>query len=79
MHIAAAIAIKEKLQPKLQHIRQVLAEKQAEFKDIIKIGRTHLQDAVPISLGQEFSGYVANLKILKRHSHKPYRNYINWL
>ena len=62
MHIAAAIAIKEKLQPKLQQLRQALAKKQAEFKDIIKIGRTHLQDAVPISLGQEFSGYVAQLE-----------------
>lgn len=61
MHIAAAIAFKEKLLPAVQMLRDGLAEKMNAFKDIVKIGRTHLQDAVPLTLGQEFSGYVAQL------------------
>lgn len=61
MHIAAAIAFKQKLIPTVQNLRNVFAAKMAEFKDVVKIGRTHLQDAVPITLGQEFSGYVAQL------------------
>ncbi|MGL5741873.1 MAG: class II fumarate hydratase [Legionella sp.] len=61
MHIAAAIAFNEKLIPAVTSLRNALAVKMAAFKDIVKIGRTHLQDAVPITLGQEFSGYVAQL------------------
>jgi fumarate hydratase, class II len=61
MHIAAAIAIQQKLLPALQDLRSAFAHKMNEFKDIVKIGRTHLQDAVPLTLGQEFSGYVAQL------------------
>lgn len=61
MHIAAAIAFNSKLLPAVRHLRDALALKMAAFKDIIKIGRTHLQDAVPMTLGQEFSGYVAQL------------------
>jgi fumarate hydratase class II len=61
MHIAAAIAFNSKLIPAVNSLRDALALKMAAFKDIIKIGRTHLQDAVPITLGQEFSGYVAQL------------------
>lgn len=61
MHIAAAIAFNEKLIPAVRNLRDAFAVKMAAFKDIIKIGRTHLQDAVPITLGQEFSGYVAQL------------------
>lgn len=61
MHIAAALAFKQKLLPAVHNLRDALAAKMASFKDIIKIGRTHLQDAVPITLGQEFSGYVAQL------------------
>ncbi len=61
MHIAAAIALKEKLLPAVKSLREVFAAKMNAFKDIVKIGRTHLQDAVPITLGQEFSGYVAQL------------------
>jgi fumarate hydratase class II len=61
MHIAAAIAFQEKLLPALAHLRDALAAKMDEFKAIVKIGRTHLQDAVPLTLGQEFSGYVAQL------------------
>jgi fumarate hydratase class II len=61
MHIAAAVSINEILLPALGELRQALAQKQEAFKDIVKIGRTHLQDAVPLTLGQEFSGYVAQL------------------
>ena len=59
MHIAAAEEINKSLIPALKKLRAALAEKSTAFKDIIKIGRTHLQDATPITLGQEFSGYVA--------------------
>ncbi|MDP1602477.1 MAG: class II fumarate hydratase [Legionella sp.] len=61
MHIAAAIAIQRKLLPALRDLRSAFVHKMNEFKDIVKIGRTHLQDAVPLTLGQEFSGYVAQL------------------
>lgn len=61
MHIAAAIAIHEKLLPKVKMLRDALQAKSEAFADIVKIGRTHLQDAVPLTLGQEFSGYVAQL------------------
>lgn len=61
MHIAAALALNEKLIPAVKNLRDVFTVKMAAFKDIVKIGRTHLQDAVPITLGQEFSGYVAQL------------------
>lgn len=67
MHIAAAMALHNKLLPAVTTLKDALLAKQKEFKDIIKIGRTHLQDAVPITLGQEFSGYVAQLEAdLKR-------------
>jgi len=61
MYVAAAIAIHDNLIPALQTLRTTLAEKSAAFDDIVKIGRTHLQDATPLTLGQEFSGYVAQL------------------
>ncbi len=62
MYIAAIDAINNKLLPSLYNLLASLKIKQLEFNDIIKIGRTHLQDAVPLSLGQEFSGYVSQLK-----------------
>jgi fumarate hydratase class II len=61
MHIAAAQAIHERLIPAVTELRDALAVRAAEFADIVKIGRTHLQDAVPLTLGQEFGGYVAQL------------------
>jgi len=61
MHIAAAIAFNQKLIPAITALREGLEAKKKEFDSIIKIGRTHLQDAVPLTLGQEFSGYVAQL------------------
>ena len=59
MHIAAAIELNTTLLPSLERLRGALEAKQKTFDSIIKIGRTHLQDATPITLGQEFSGYVA--------------------
>jgi fumarate hydratase class II len=61
MHIAAATAVVERLLPGVRDLRDALDAKAKEFGDIVKIGRTHLQDAVPLTLGQEFSGYVAQL------------------
>jgi fumarate hydratase class II len=61
MHVAAVDAITHRLLPALAELRTTLQNKSAEFADIVKIGRTHLQDATPLTLGQEFSGYVAQL------------------
>jgi len=61
MHLAAALGIASALLPALARLRATLAEKSTAFADIVKIGRTHLQDATPLTLGQEFSGYVAQL------------------
>ena len=61
MHIAAVMELCDHLIPSLQHLRQVINKKAKEFKNIIKIGRTHLQDATPLTLGQEFSGYVTQI------------------
>jgi len=61
MHIAAVEQVHGRLLPAVTELREALAAKSEEFKDIIKIGRTHLMDAVPLTLGQEFSGYVAQL------------------
>jgi fumarate hydratase, class II len=61
MHIAAVEEIHENLIPMVTKLRDALDAKAKEFKDIIKIGRTHLMDAVPLTLGQEFSGYVQQL------------------
>jgi fumarate hydratase class II len=62
MHIAFAGAIDRDLLPGLEHLRSALAEKAAAFSHIIKIGRTHTQDATPLTLGQEFSGYAAQVE-----------------
>ena len=61
MHIAAAEEIHHSLLPALQTLRNALNDKSQEFKKIIKIGRTHTQDATPVTLGQEFSGYTAQV------------------
>ncbi len=62
MHVAAALAIHRELLPSLERLAVTLAEKSDAFESIVKIGRTHLQDATPLTLGQEFSGYVAQLE-----------------
>jgi fumarate hydratase, class II len=61
MHIAAAEEIVHRLLPSVRALRDALAKRETEFAGITKIGRTHLMDAVPLTLGQEFSGYVAQL------------------
>ncbi len=63
MHIAAAEEITRRLLPALAHLHQALQRKTREFARIIKIGRTHTQDATPLALGQEFSGYAAQVKL----------------
>lgn len=62
MHIAAVEEIYRRLIPMVSKLRDALKIKQEQFKDVIKIGRTHLMDAVPLTLGQEFSGYVQQLQ-----------------
>ncbi|WP_428332564.1 class II fumarate hydratase [Novosphingobium sp.] len=61
LHIAAARGVIDRLEPALAAMHDVLAEKQAAWAHIVKIGRTHLQDATPLTLGQEFSGYAAQI------------------
>lgn len=63
IHIAAAEEVHNKLLPALDYIANVLEEKVAAWSGIIKIGRTHLQDATPVTLGQEFSGYAAQVRL----------------
>ena len=62
IHLACALAIEEDLQPSLEHLRKSLAAKAKQFMPIIKTGRTHLQDATPIRLGQEFAGYTGQVE-----------------
>jgi len=61
MHVSAAVAMKEELLPALQAFKDALAAKAAEFDDVLKSGRTHLMDATPVRLGQEFEGYAAQI------------------
>src|SRR4051794_26899477 len=67
MHVASVVSLKRRLLPALNILRATLATKSREFEDIVKIGRTHLQDATPLPLGQEFSGYVSQLDHARRH------------
>ncbi|MFC5497759.1 class II fumarate hydratase [Caenimonas terrae] len=69
MHVAAVEGLMRKLAPAVMKLRATLDAKAHEFKDIVKIGRTHLQDATPLTLGQEFSGYAAQLEQGDRHLH----------
>jgi fumarate hydratase class II len=61
MNIAAAVNVKERLIPAVKALRDAIAAKADEWKGIVKIGRTHMQDATPLTLGQEWSGYVGML------------------
>src|SRR4029077_11796687 len=63
MHVAAVMQITDFLIPALEHFHVALHAKAEQFKNIVKIGRTHLQDAVPLTLGQEFSGYAMQLRL----------------
>ncbi|WP_277849964.1 class II fumarate hydratase [Moellerella wisconsensis] len=67
MHVAAVTALREQLLPELKQLQQTLAAKAEAFKDIVKIGRTHLQDATPLTLGQEISGWAAMLSYNIKH------------
>ena len=62
MHVAAVTSVKNQLLPSVSRLSKALADKAKAFDKVVKIGRTHLQDAVPLTLGQEFSGYVAQLE-----------------
>lgn len=62
VHIAAAVQIKHGLEPALRALNRALVAKSEAFAAIVKTGRTHLQDATPVTLGQEFSGYVARIR-----------------
>ncbi|MFY2562122.1 class II fumarate hydratase [Corallococcus terminator] len=67
MSVAAVTAVAEHVLPELKALRDVLADKSRAFMDVVKIGRTHLQDATPLTLGQELSGYVAQLDLARSH------------
>ncbi|MFN4269380.1 MAG: class II fumarate hydratase [Thermosynechococcus sp.] len=67
MHIATVIELQERLLPMLRRLLAVLQDKVTAFADIIKIGRTHLMDAVPLTLGQEFSGYASQIAACQAH------------
>ena len=67
MHVAAVTALREQLIPQLEVLKTTLAGKADAFSDIVKIGRTHLQDATPLTLGQEISGWVAMLEHNLKH------------
>jgi len=75
MHIAGYKMVVENTIPGVQQLRDTLAKKSEEFKDVVKIGRTHLMDATPLSLGQEFSGYVSQLD----HGLKALKNTLSHL
>src|SRR5205807_2259141 len=61
MHVAAAFALRERLVPAVRRVAEAIRVKAAEFVDVVKIGRTHLQDATPLTVGQEMSGWAALL------------------
>ena len=62
IHLSSLISVKEDLMPALEKLRAALEEKSREFDDVVKVGRTHLQDATPIRLGQEFKGYAGQIE-----------------
>ena len=77
MHIAAAIEMKDTLIPSIKKLRDTFKIKQNEFSNVVKIGRTHLMDATPLTLGQEFSGYVAQLDGAITQLKHHYLRYMN--
>jgi len=70
IHVAAAVAMKESLAPALEHLATALDEKAKQYDDVVKIGRTHLQDATPIRLGQELSGYAQQAHLAALRANK---------
>jgi fumarate hydratase class II len=73
IHVSAAVAIKESLIPALQHLTDALQKKADQYDNVVKIGRTHLQDATPIRLGQEISGYAHQARLSVERSQKALR------
>jgi fumarate hydratase class II len=67
MHVSAALAVRFKLLKSIQKLSATFQEKAKAFKDVIKMGRTHLQDATPVTLGQEMGGYAAQLRACEEH------------
>lgn len=70
MHVAAAMGIREALLPALMHLEERLADKAKELDDVVKIGRTHLQDATPVRLGQEVGGWCAQARFAVERAHR---------
>ena len=78
MHIAIALETRDKLLPSLNLLNKELKRKVSKFSKIIKVGRTHLQDATPLTLGQEFSGYQSQLEdTISRIKHAIKRNFFS--
>jgi fumarate hydratase class II len=75
IHVAAAVQVSQELAPAMAELGQALRKKAGEFGDVIKIGRTHLQDAVPVRLGQEFGGYARQVEA----SHERVRAALEWI
>jgi fumarate hydratase class II len=73
IHVSVAMSIKEALLPSLQHLAEVLQKKADQYDDLVTIGRTHLQDATPIRLGQELSGYAHQARLSAERCHKAIR------
>src|SRR5690606_25315505 len=71
MHVAAVLQVERELLPALQQLHDTLLAKSQQFRNIVKIGRTHLQDATPLTLGQEISGYVRQLAICQVQIRAP--------
>src|SRR4051794_25110654 len=74
VHLAAVSEVHDQLQPALQKLQKSLEAKADEFKDIVKAGRTHLMDAVPVTLGQEFGGYAAQIRLGGERVHQTMRH-----
>jgi fumarate hydratase class II len=73
IHVSAAVAMKSTLLPALEHLQQALEAKSKAFDDVVKIGRTHLQDATPVRVGQELGGYAAQVKLAVTRAQKAIR------
>ena len=66
IHVAAALALNERLLPALAHLSSVLQRRALELSEVVKTGRTHLMDATPVRLGQEFAGYARQVELAVR-------------
>jgi fumarate hydratase, class II len=79
VHVAAYLEVQEALLPALRHLHTALAAKAVEFDDVLKTGRTHLMDAMPVRLGQEFGGYAAQIEAGSSASRPACRGWPSWL